>query len=122
MIKLILIILLIPSIVFAGDFDKTDKALFTSVVALQIIDGLTTIDGLKNGNHMSSDWAWKYGTNRPSSGRMWGVKALELGGAYIISKNLPSKWRKGFLIAVDSLLFFCIQHNLKAGAGFAITF
>lgn len=120
--RLIIISLLIPSLSFAGDFSKKDKILFGSVCALQVIDGLTTANMLKNGSVITKDWAWKYGTNRPSSGRMWGIKALELGGAYVVAKQLPPKWRKGFFIAVDSLLFFCIQHNLRCGAGFTVNF
>ena len=106
----------------AGDFSKSDKALFGTVVLFQVIDGLTTADMLKDGSVMSNDWDWKYGTDTPSASRMWGVKALELGGAYVIAKNLPPAWRKGFFIAVDVLLLYCIQNNLQAGAGFNIAF
>ena len=46
--------------------------------------------------------------------------AVEQG--YEVAKNLPPAWRKGFFIAVDVLLLYCIQHNLQAGAGFNIAF
>ena len=121
-VLLSLLIILIPSLCFAGDFSKADRALFGTVVLFQVVDGLTTADMLKDGSVMSSDWDWKYQTNRPSAGRLWGVKALELGGAYIVARNLPPAWRKGFFIAVDVLLLYCIQHNLQAGAGFNIAF
>lgn len=113
---------LIPSFVFADDFDKADKNLFASVCILQLADGLTTADMLKDGSNIHDNWAWKYGTKRPSAGRMWGVKALELGGAYIVAKSLPPKWRKGFFVVVDMLLLSCLQHNLRCGAGFTVTF
>ena len=123
-IILTMFLLLLPTICFAGDFDKTDKQLFTSVCILQVVDGLTTqsLLGQNDNNYIIDTWNWKYGCRRPSPEHMWGIKALELGGAYVVGKALPSKWRKGFFIAVDSLLLFCIQHNLKVGAGFAITF
>ena len=41
---------------------------------------------------------------------------------YVVAKNLPPAWRKGFFVAVDVLLLYCIQHNLQAGAGFNIAF
>ena len=121
-VLLSLLIILIPSLCFAGDFSKSNRALFGTVVLLQVVDGLTTADMLKDGSVMSGDWAWKYGTDRPSTSRMWGVKALELGIGYVVARNLPPAWRKGFFIAVDVLLLYCIQHNLQAGAGFNIAF
>ena len=117
-----ILIILVPSLCFAGDFSKTDRAMFGTVVFLQVVDGLTTADMLNDGSVISNDWAWKYGTDRPSTSRMWGVKALEIGVGYVVAKNLPPAWRKGFFIAVDCLLLYCIQHNLQAGAGFAIAF
>ena len=130
LIRAITIFVLFDGTAYAGDwiklhdFDKTDKQLFASVCILQIVDGLTTQSYLGNSpdNYIKDIWNWKYGTRRPSPELMWAVKTAELGGAYFVGKALPSKWRKGFFIAVDSLLLFCIQHNLKIGAGFAITF
>lgn len=123
-IKYLLVLLSIPTICFAGDFDKIDKQLFTSVCILQVVDGLTTMSHLGSSpdNYIMDTWNWKYGTKRPSPELMWTVKAVELGGAYFVGKALPSKWRKGFFIGVDSILLFCIQHNLKIGAGFSITY
>lgn len=116
-------VILLSTTCFAGDFDKTDKKLFASVCILQIIDGLTTVDMLKDKNNYIMDtWSWKYNCKRPSAEHLWGIKTAELIGAYCVGKALPSKWRKVFFIGVDSLLLFCIHHNLKAGAGFSITF
>ena len=130
LIRAIIILIFLSGTAYAGDwiklhdFDKYDKQLFTSVCILQVIDGLTTMSllGQNENNYIFDEFNWKYGTRRPSPEHMWAVKAVELGGAYFVGKSLPSKWRKGFFIAVDSLLLFCIQHNLKVGAGFAITF
>lgn len=126
MIKLIiaLFMFLIPSFCFASDFSGKDKHLFASVCVLQVLDGLTTMNHLSNNpdNYIFDEFNWKYGTRRPSPELMWGVKALELTGAYYIGKALPSKYRKTFFIGVNSLLFFCIYHNLKVGAGFSITY
>ena len=103
-------------------YSKTDKALFGSVVALQVVDGLTTADMLSDGSVMSGDWAWKYGTDTPSASRMWGIKALELGGAYVAGRYLPPAWRRGFFLIVDSILLYCIQTNLQVGAGFTVNY
>lgn len=109
---------------FAGDFDEMDKRLFAATCILQVVDGLTTMGHLGNSpdNYIMDTWNWKYGTKRPSPELMWGVKVVELVGAYYVGKALPPKWRKAFYIVTDSLLLFCIQHNLKIGAGFAVTF
>lgn len=120
----IIVSLIALPICSADDFDEIDKGLFTFVCILQVVDGLTTMGHLSNSpdNYIMDTWNWKYGTERPSPELMWGVKAIELVGAYYVGKALPPKWRKVFYITVDSLLLFCIQHNLKIGAGFAITF
>ena len=59
-VLLSILIILIPSLCLAGDFSKSDKALFGTVVLFQVIDGLTTADMLKDGSVMSNDWAWKF--------------------------------------------------------------
>lgn len=107
----IIFIILFPSICFAGDFDNTDKALFTGLCAAQIFDGMTTAAHLDDGEHIMDTWAWKYGTNKPSSARLWGVKAAELGLAYVIAKNLDGKYRKTFLIGTTALLLYCGASN-----------
>ena len=56
-ILLSLLIILIPSMCLAGDFSKSNRALFGTVVLLQVVDGLTTADMLKDGSVMSGDWA-----------------------------------------------------------------
>lgn len=115
---------IIPSSSFAEDFDKLDKQLFISVCILQFVDGLTTMSHLGNNedNYIYDTWNWKYGCERPSAEHIWAIKTAELVGVYFIAKALPPKWRKGFFIAVDATLIFCIQNNLKAGAGISITF
>ena len=115
----LLIILLFPALVFAGDFDKTDKALFGTVCFMQIADGLTTMSLQKDNIYISDNWSWKYGTNSPSSERMWLVKGTELVGGYYVAKWLPDKYRKVFLFGVNMLLLSCVNHNLSIGAGFS---
>jgi len=64
-----------------------------------------------------------YGDKRRLFARLFAeliLWAVEQG--YVVAKNLPPAWRKGFFIAVDVLLLYCIQHNLQAGAGFNIAF
>jgi hypothetical protein len=118
--KIILILLLIPSIALADDFDKTDKILFTSLVVAQVTDGLTTAHHLKNDdNYIKDIWAWKYGTNRPSPIRLWATKAVELGIAYYVAKKLPDTYRTPFLIGANVLLFGCALSN---EIGFSITY
>lgn len=108
---------------FAGEsYDKHDKALFTTVVLCQIADGLTTDYDLQRGNHIDGAWAWKYGTNTPSTGRMWGVKAAELVGAYYVGKLLPRKWRRVFFTVVGTTLILCAGSNISGGAKFSISF
>lgn len=120
--KILFILLLIPSICAADDFDLYDKELFASVIVLQIIDGLTTVDLLSKGNYIDKNWNWKYGTRYPSPGHMWGVKAAELIGAYYVGKALPRKHRKVFYLLVDATFIYCIQGNLKIGAGLKFNF
>jgi len=120
----ILIFLFMAVPAYADDWTNEDTMLFTSVCVFQIVDGLTTMSHLENNdlNYISNTWNWKYGCKRPSAGQMWGVKAVELVGAYYVGKTLPTKWRKVFFIGADCVLVYCIQNNLRAGAGFSITF
>ena len=103
-------------------YSKADKALYGTVAALQVVDGLTTVDLNKGGTHIKDKWAWKYHTDTPSPTRLWGVKAAELAGAYVVGRYLPPAWRKGFFLAVDVLLIHYIQGNLQLGAGYSITY
>ena len=103
-------------------YSKADKALYGTVAALQVVDGLTTVDLLSGGMPICDTWAWKYGTNRPSASKMWLVKSAELGGAYVVGRYLPPVWRKAFFIGVDMLLMGCIMDNVRFGAGLTLTY
>lgn len=102
-----------------NSFDKTDKYLFTALTTAQITDGLTTIDGLKRGGKISEKWAWKYGSDRPSDTRIWVTKTAELGLAYVVANELPSKPRKAFLLGTTVLLFY---YGINNGLQFSITY
>lgn len=126
-IKLLLIatILFFSSTAYSFElhkFDDTDKALFATVIISQIADGLTTNNWIEQGGYIKNTWNWKYGTDRPSPGKLWGIKAAELLGVYYIGKILPSKARKVFYIITASTLIYCVQGNLRMGAGFSIGF
>ena len=116
---LIFILIFLPSMVFA--FDDTDKALFGTVIAAQVFDGMTTAAALSehSDNGIYDVWSWKYGTSRPSPARMWGVKTVEIGLAYVVAKQLPSDWRKVFLTTTAMLLIGCGASN---GLSFKITY
>lgn len=118
---LIFIIILIPSICFAGDFDRTDKILFTGLCVAQVFDGMTTAAHLDRhpDNYIVDTWAWKYGTDRPSPARLWGVKAVELGLAYFIAQKLDDPYRKPFLIITTVVLTF---YGTSNGLEFKVTF
>ena len=104
-------LILSAPISMAKSFDQTDKALFAAVVATQVLDGLTTAHGQSVGNIIHKNFAWKYGTNRPSAARLWGVKAAEIGIAYGVARILPDKYRKIFLTSTAMLLFACGVNN-----------
>ena len=129
-INIVVMALMLSGTAYADDwlkaypYGKYDKGFFASVCVLQVVDGLTTMShlGKDENNYISDTWNWKYGTERPSAGHMWTVKAAELIGCYYVAKYLPPKIRKVFFIGVDSLLIYCIQNNLKMGAGIRINF
>lgn len=124
---LILLILLIPSLSFAGeDWTTQDKLLFGGVCLAQFADGIATQRHLKenSNNYIHSYWSWKYGTDRPSSTRLWAVKLGELGLAYLIADNLPKEYtfrvfnhkfsidlRQSFLISAGGLLIGCTVYT-----------
>ena len=119
--KLIILLLLLPACVCAEGWDKKDKVLYGMVVGFQITDGLTTADHLRKGGHIYNAWAWKYGTDRPSPLRLWGVKAAELGVAYYVADKMPSKYRKPFLAIVAGTLAIYTMDHMSKGAGITVT-
>ena len=118
---LIVLLLLLPAFVCAEGWDKKDKVLYGMVVGFQITDGLTTADHLRKGGHIYNAWAWKYGTDRPSPLRLWGVKAAELGVAYVVADKMPSKYRKPFLAIVAGTLAIYTMDHMSKGAGITVT-
>ena len=132
--KLIVLLLLLPAIVCAEEWDTNDKILGGMVVGFQITDGLTTVSHLKNGNHIMPLWSWKYGTDRPSAERMWLTKGIELGVAYVVADEGPRflRWcgmeretantcKTIFLSLTAGTLAIHTMDNVSKGAGFAIS-
>ena len=110
-IRVIILLILGISISLPGcahrePWSKTDKVLFATVVASQAADYVHTKNSLDDGAYIMDAWAWKYGTRYPSDGRLAAVKAAELGIAYVVADQLPSKWRKVFLSVASALVLY----------------
>jgi len=124
---LITVFLLVPSLALGFDplnkFDEDSKVLFGSVIALQIIDGMSAIGCMDNGSHISETWAWKYPSSRPSSEELWVVKGAELILCYYVAKKITNKkYRRWFLTGVAALLTGCIMNNQSVSTSFKITY
>ncbi|MDY6844119.1 MAG: hypothetical protein SVW57_08535 [Thermodesulfobacteriota bacterium] len=107
----------------ADDWSKTDKQLFAMTIGSQILDYLSTGYFLNENqnNYIAHTWAWKYSTNRPSPEQLALVKGGELLICYLVADKL-GKYRKHFLIGVNSLLLGCANYNFgKFGFGFRAT-
>ena len=96
----------LPGCAHRDPWSKTDTALFVTVAASQAADYVHTKNFLDDGDYIMDAWAWKYGTPYPSDGRLAAVKLAELGIAYIVADQLPSKWRKVFLTVASALLLY----------------
>ena len=112
--KIILFILLIPSLAFGGDWDKTEKVLYSSYLALEIADCLQTRDIMSNPeykeiNPIIREVGYKY---------VIPYSAIEALGVAYLSDKLPHKWRKGFLILATSVNIYCVSHNYHIGVKF----
>jgi len=98
-IGLLLPLLMVLVVGCAHDWTRTEKVMFGAVCAAQIADGIATQNHLNDNpnNYIYDEWAWKYGSNRPSDGALWAVKAAEVGIVYVIASMLPHDHRKVFL-------------------------
>ena len=113
-------ILLLPTLVQAEEFDQTEQIAFGLIVLAQTFDGLTTAASLRDmDTTITEDWAWKYGTNRPSPSRLWVTKGVELILIYGFSKMLPRELRKPFMFMTVGFLTSCAVNN---GIAFSITY
>ena len=106
---------------FAEDsWSKADKQLFGLAVGFQVLDYLSTgyyLD-INQDNYIASTWAWKYSSNRPPPEQLALVKGGELIICYLVADRL-GKYRKPFLIGVNTLLLGCVNYNLgEFGVGF----
>jgi len=111
---LILFLLLLPSLAFGGDWDKTEKALYSSYFALEVADCLQTRDIMSNPKYREMNpiirgVGYKYAV--PYS-------VIEALGVAYLSDKLPHKWRKGFLILATGINVYCVSHNYHIGVKF----
>jgi len=108
----LILLFLLPSCTFhfgKHEWSKTDKALFGTVVAAQIFDGVTTHNLLQDNpnNYIDNTWSWKYPSgDRPDAAEIITVKAAEILIAYIIADLLPTDYRKAFLFGTAGVLFY----------------
>jgi len=111
---LILFVLLIPNLCFAGDWDKTDKYLYGSLLVLNTLDYLQTKqiiiphNGIGELNPVIK--------NNPKYITSYFVGCALLG--YLIADRLSPEKRKTFLIISNSIEIGCVAHNYKAGVRF----
>lgn len=118
--RFLLLLLLIPALAQADGFDQTEQIAFGLIVLAQTFDGLTTAASLRDEDtFISEDWAWKYGTNRPSPTRLWTTKGVELVLIYGLSRVLPRELRKPFMFITVGFLTSCALNN---GIAFSITY
>jgi hypothetical protein len=107
-------IITLSVIVFAGcaHWTATEKTMFGVVCAAQLGDAIATQNHLNDhpGNYIVDEWAWKYGSDRPSDGVLWGVKAVELAIVYVVADMLPHDERKVFLgVVAGALSYYAIS-------------
>jgi hypothetical protein len=100
---------------FAKDkWDTTDKILFTSFTALMVVDYGQTQDIFKRQSEgyyeKSNIIIKKYGQK---SVLPWFIVSEV--GAWLIADQLPSKWRKTWLVAVNALEIKMIHNNYSIG-------
>ena len=113
---IIFLLLLLPSICSAQDsWDKTDKILFTSFIALEIIDYTQTNyifehDGYYERNPIIDEIGQK---GLPI---YFGLTTLAVG---LTTDYLKPKYRTKFLIIMNSIQLFFVFNNYSLGIGFS---
>lgn len=113
--KIIPFILLLPSLAFAGDWDKTDKILYGSYLSLEVVDCLQTRYAMNRPDQFSerNQLIEKVGAKNVVA-----YSAVEVLGVLWLSDKISPKYRKGFLVLATSVNIWCIRHNYKAGIKF----
>ena len=80
----------LPGCAHRKPWSKTDKVLFTAVVAAQVTDYVHTKNFLDDGDYIMDACAWKCGTRYPSDGRLVGgimiTIACIIGGILILAR------------------------------------
>lgn len=100
----------------AAEWDTTDKVLFGSYVALQVIDTAQTYKVHKHPDQ------WEetnpiYGKD-PNMLLVVGLKSLVVGGTYWLVKDMSGPHRKLVLGAVNALQFSIVAGNYQVGLKF----
>lgn len=97
----------------AADFDTTDKVLFGSFVALEVVDIAQTWQVHKH----PDEWRESnpvYGSD-PNMAVVIGVKALTVAGVYYLTRDMASTPRKVVLSIANAIMFGVVEHNYSVG-------
>jgi hypothetical protein len=109
------LMMLIPGIAFAGDWDRTEKRLYQSYLLLEAADCLQTRYSLSRPDEFSER---NPVLREVGSENVIPYCVIEALGVYYLADRLPHKWRKGFLAVATSINIWCVRHNYKAGIKF----
>lgn len=105
-----------PNNCLASEWDTTDKVLFGSLVALQVVDTAQTWK-VHNQPDFYKEKNPLYGSD-PNMAVVVGVKVLVTTGIYWIVKDMSGPDRKLILSVVDLLQFGVVENNYKIGLRF----
>lgn len=121
--------LLIPSVLYANEWDKEDYVLATIFISATMIDWGQTRDIVKNSEDKCKsladgsiwcDYAYYEKTNiylgkNPSMGKVDTYMPLAIISGLTIAHFLPKDWRKKFLYGMSFLELGTIYNNNKIG-------
>ena len=114
LIPILALLFLLFSCASSQKWTKTNKEMYATVCILQVADGLETRGFIKRGGHVKDMWNWKYGNDsKPSSAKLWGVKAAELGLCYMVVDQMRPEYRNVFLTGVAALLSYCFVDDVR---------
>ena len=111
-----IVLYLAPSSARGEDWSTTDKVLFGSFTALQVIDAAQTKRVLKRGGYEMNPIFGKH----PSDGSLVLGKAIVTGAVYLLADSCP-EYRTGLLIGAVVIQSLVVRHNYigaQAGWGF----
>ena len=110
--KLIFILLLLPSLSYGGEWDKTEKALYGSFLILESVDYLQTKEILNPNDNIIE----KNPLINKKNVTPYFIGCSLLG--YVIADRLDHKKRKIFLMLANTLELGMVAHNYKLGIRF----